>query len=249
MVNELVNKPLEQGESEPIENDDLYRDLVEHSHDLICTHDLQGILLSINKAPLEILGYSRDEMLNKPLRNFVAPEARANCDQYLAEIKRDGFAKGILPVLTKGGEIRLWEYDNTVRTYGVGAPIVRGMAHDVTEQKRTEKALRKTEERFRLMAENIKDIFWIIEPKTLKLIYASPAYEQIWERPQEEIEREPTAYLKSIHPEDGPRIMAKLATLESVDHLEDEYRIICPEGRMKWVLSRAFTVRDSKILC
>jgi two-component system, cell cycle sensor histidine kinase and response regulator CckA len=227
------------------ESEDLYRDLVENSQDLICTHDFQGILLSVNQTPLKILGYSRDELLNKPLRDFVVPEARTRCDEYLAEIKRDGFAKGLLPVLTKNGQVRVWEYNNTVRTDGVGAPIVRGIAHDVTEQKRAEKALRKTEERFRLMAENIKEIFWIIEPKTLNLIYASPAYEQIWERPREEIESEPTAYLNSIHPEDTPRILEKFGRLEAENHLEDEYRIVCPGGRVKWVLSRAFTARDS----
>ena len=129
-------------------NEDLYRDLVENSSDLICTHDAQGILLSVNETPLRILGYSRDEVLNKPLRDFVTPEARALCDAYLAQVQRDGFAKGLLPILTKTGEVRLWEYNNSVRKEGVSSPIVRGIAHDVTEQKRAEAALRRSEEKF-----------------------------------------------------------------------------------------------------
>ena len=241
----IANEELEKQAAALRKSEDLYRDLVEHSQDLICTHDLQGILLSVNETALKSLGYSRDELLNKPLRNFVAPEVRTRCDEYLAQIKRDGFAKGLLPVLTKDGQTRLWEYNNTVRTDGVQTPIVRGMAHDVTEQKKFQRALRESKERFQLMAENIAEIFWIIEPRTLKLIYASPAYEQIWEQPREEIERDPTAYLKSIPPEDAPRILEKLARLETVDHLEDEYRIVCPGGRIKWVSSRAFTVRDA----
>jgi two-component system, NarL family, sensor kinase len=130
------------------ESEDHYRDLVEHSHDLICTHDLEGILLSVNEGPLRILGYSRDELLNKPLRDFVTPEAKSHCDAYLAQIQRDGFAKGLLPVLTKSGEVRLWEFNNSLRRDGVSQPIVRGLAHDVTEQKRAEAALRKSEEKF-----------------------------------------------------------------------------------------------------
>jgi len=129
------------------ESEDRYRDLVEHSNDLICTHDLQGILLSVNEPPLRILGYTRDELLNKPLRNFVTPETRPHCDIYLDRIKRDGFSKGILNVLTKNGEVRLWEFNNSLRRDGF-RPIVRGVAHDVTEQKRTEAALRKSEEKF-----------------------------------------------------------------------------------------------------
>lgn len=130
------------------ESEDRYRDLVEHSGDLICTHDLRGVLLSVNETPLRILGYSREEMVGKPLRNFVTPEARRLCDAYLIQIQRDGFARGVLPVLTKAGEVRLWEYDNSLRIDGVSSPIVRGLAHDVTEQKRAEEALRRSEEKF-----------------------------------------------------------------------------------------------------
>ncbi|HYL62616.1 MAG TPA: PAS domain S-box protein [Candidatus Methylomirabilis sp.] len=130
------------------ESEDRYRDLVENSSDLICTHDLQGMLLSVNETPLRILGYSREEMLNKPLRDFVTPEGRAHCDTYLEQVQREGVAKGFLPVVTKSGEVRLWEYNNSLRKDGVSSPIVRGLAHDVTEQKRAESALRRSEEKF-----------------------------------------------------------------------------------------------------
>jgi PAS domain S-box-containing protein len=119
------------------------------------------------------------------------------------------------------------------------------VGQDITAQKAVEQALRDSEIRFRLMAENIKEIFWTIEPGTLKLRYASPAYEEIWERSQEEIQRDPTAYLKSIHPDDSGRILEKFRRLETANHLEDEYRIVCPGGSIKWVYSRAFTARDS----
>ncbi|HEX4543373.1 MAG TPA: PAS domain S-box protein [Candidatus Acidoferrum sp.] len=130
------------------ESEDRYRDLVEHSSDLICTHDAQGILLSVNELPLRILGYSREELLNRPLQDFVTPETRPLCDAYLAQVQRDGFARGLLAVLTKSGEVRLWEYNNSLRKEGVSSPIVRGIAHDVTEQKRAEAALRRSEEKF-----------------------------------------------------------------------------------------------------
>lgn len=130
------------------ENEDRYRDLVENSSDLICTYDLQGRLLSLNELPAKLLGYTREELLNMPLRNIVIPEARAQFDESLLAIQRDGFVKGTMVVITKTGERRIWEYHNTLRTEGVAAPIVRGMAHDITDRKHLEWALRLSEEKF-----------------------------------------------------------------------------------------------------
>jgi PAS domain S-box-containing protein len=130
------------------ESEDRYRDLVEHSTDLICTYNLEGRLLSVNEMPARLLGYSREELLKKPMREFLLPEARSQFDESLLRIKRDGFVEGSMVVLTKTGERRVWEYHNTLRTDGVSTPIVRGIAHDVTDQKRIESALRLSEEKF-----------------------------------------------------------------------------------------------------
>ncbi len=129
-------------------SEDRYRDLVEHSRDLICTHDLTGKLLSVNQEPARILGYTREELLNKDMRAILPSEVRDKFDEYLANISRDGKAQGLLVVLTRSGERRIWEYNNTLRTEGVHEPVVRGMASDVTERMRAEKTLRKSEERF-----------------------------------------------------------------------------------------------------
>src|SRR5260370_3109575 len=82
------------------------------------------------------------------MREFLLPEARAQFDESVGSIKEDGCVKGLMAVLTKHGERRIWEYHNTLRTDGVSTPIVRGIAHDVTDQKRMEKALRLSEEKF-----------------------------------------------------------------------------------------------------
>jgi PAS domain S-box-containing protein len=131
------------------ENEDHYRDLVEHSTDLICTYNLHGRLLSLNELPAKLLGYSREELLNTPLRNLLLPEARSQFDDSLLTIQRDGFVKGRMVVLTKTGERRIWEYHNTLRTDGMTVPIVRGMAHDITDRKLLERALRLSEEKFK----------------------------------------------------------------------------------------------------
>src|ERR1035437_5386562 len=132
------------------ENEDWYRDLVEHSQDLLCVHDLEGRFLSINPTPARLLGYSVEEVLQKPMRDFVDPKFRAEFDAYLLEIERTGESRGLMAVVTRSGEQRILEYHSIMSTEGVATPIVRGIAHDVTERVRVEKALRKSEGRFRL---------------------------------------------------------------------------------------------------
>ena len=131
------------------ESEDRYRDLVENSEDLICTHDLQGRLLSLNRAPARILGYEPEELLRMPMRELIAPEFCCDFDNYLARIQSAGADDGCLCVMTRSGERRIWEYHNTLRTNGVSTPIVRGMAHDITERKNAEQALRSSEEQLR----------------------------------------------------------------------------------------------------
>jgi len=131
-------------------SEDQYRDLVDHSEDLVCTHDLDGRLLSANPAPARLLGYEVDEFLQIPMRDLIVPEYRGLFDEYLRRIKENGSDKGLLCVMARNGEVRTWEYNNTLRTEGVDKPIVRGMAHDVTEKRRAELGLEQSEERFRV---------------------------------------------------------------------------------------------------
>lgn len=120
------------------ESEDRYRDLVESSHELICTHDLEGRLISVNLWASQILGYSREVLVGMDIREGLLPEYRDQFDAYLETIKREGEAKGLMQVRTAAGERRIWEYHNTLRTEGVESPVVRGMAQDVTERLRAE---------------------------------------------------------------------------------------------------------------
>ena len=169
------------------ENEDWYRDLVEHSHDLLCVHDLEGRFLSVNPAPARLLGYSVAELMGKPMRDFVDPQFHAEFDAYLREIARTGESRGLLAVLTHSGEQRIWEYHNTLRTEGVAAPIVRGMAHDVTDRVLAEKALRATNHQllttargrermlreltlFRTLLDQSNDAIQVVDPATLRFL-------------------------------------------------------------------------------
>ncbi len=143
------------------ESEERYRDLVENSHELICTHDLDGKILSVNRAAQELWGYDWNEFVKMNIRDILAPQVRDQFKDYMERILTEGGTSGMMLVETRSGEHRLLEYYNSLRTEGVAAPIVRGIARDITEARRAEVALRESEERYRELFENSKDAFYV----------------------------------------------------------------------------------------
>jgi PAS domain S-box-containing protein len=226
-----------------LESEDRYRDLVEHSQDLLCTHDLHGNLLSCNPAAARILGIEVAELLKIPMQKFIAPEFRQQFDQYLHRVKTNGADKGLMAVVTRAGERRIWEYNNTLRTEGVSYPIVRGIAHDITDRVRAERELRSSEERFRQLAENIHEVFYLTDLQNHRLLYVSPAYAQVWGRTCQSLYHELRSFLEAIHPDDRAAPQAAFDTQTAFSH---EYRIIRPDGSVRWIWDRGFPILDQQ---
>lgn len=116
---------------------------------------------------------------------------------------------------------------------------------EATELKRkeAEEALRESEERFRQLAENIKKVFWIADRDITKIFYISPAYEEIWGRTCASLLANPRSWMGSVHPEDLELVKKSLAERGSGGH-RMEYRIVRPDGSIRWILDRGFPVRD-----
>ena len=117
---------------------------------------------------------------------------------------------------------------------------------DITERKRTEQALRESNEKFQQLADNLTDAFWIRSPDLREVHYVSPAFEKIWGRPVASLYENPLRWVDYILPEDRERVVGAFVSLMGdVRSLDIEYRILRPDGEVRWVRVRGFQVRDA----
>jgi len=104
--------------------------------------------------------------------------------------------------------------------------------------------LRDSEERFRELTENIREILWLKEPGRSGFLYISPAYEQIWGRSLASFYQNPEARTEAIHPDDLERTRLAFAKQDRGEAVQTDYRIRTCDGQEKWIRSRAFPVRN-----
>ncbi len=123
---------------------------------------------------------------------------------------------------------------------------VIGTYEDVTERKRAAQALQESEERFRQLAENIREAFFVSAPEPVRITYLSPTYDEIWGRPRQEVLDSPTAWVDSIHPEDREQACKIFAQAHRGVATDLEYRIVRPDGSLRWIRTRTFPVCNAE---
>jgi PAS domain S-box-containing protein len=128
------------------ESERRYRELVESSLGLICTHDLAGTILSINPAAASSLGYRPEDGIGRNLREFLSPDKRDLFDEYLQHIREAGRDAGLMSVVARDGGTRIWMYRNILSHGPDSRPYVLGHAIDVTERVDAERTLRRNQE-------------------------------------------------------------------------------------------------------
>src|SRR3984957_10627233 len=102
-----------------------------------------------------------------------------------------------------------------------------------------------TEERLQQMADNIQEIFWMIDAKTKKALSVTAAYETITGRSCQSLLENPSSYEQLIHPEDRVHVLAKLGEATQTGYFDERFRIVRPGGEVRWVTVHGFPVRDA----
>jgi PAS domain S-box-containing protein len=146
----------------------------------------------------------------------------------------------------KNGSWRYWRDHATpvLDKYNRPARWV-GSISDITKHKQVENALKESEARFLQIAENISEVFWLFDLQEQRVLYVSPAYDQIWGRSRESLYERYDEWVESIHTEDMKH------ALETFNHILDtgggeprEYRIVRPDGTERWISDTGYAVKD-----
>jgi len=225
----------------------LLASLVESSHDAIVGINLEGIVMSWNHGATELYGYSSEEMVGKPVTPFIPPDRPLQLPQILEKIRKgENISEYETYRICKDGrrvDVSLSIspiFDDTRQMTGFVS-----IARDITRRKQTEQALLTSEEKFRQLAENISEVFWIVSAAAPGLLYVSPAYEQVWGRTCESLYRSPLSWAESIHPDDVQKALKTNQRQLRGEKVDSVYRIHTPDGQEKWIRDRAFPVRDA----
>ena len=141
-----------------------------------------------------------------------------------------------------------WVESNAVPRFSADGEFLGlvGTSKDITERRLAEEALQASEEKFRQLAENIHEVFWMMNAAGTEMLYVAPAYESIWGRTCQSLYEKPMDWLEAIHPDDRARAHEVFTKQLEGQQIDSEYRILTPEGTVKWIRDRAFPVRDAK---
>ena len=223
-----------------------FRRLVECAPDLIHMTATDGTILSLNPAFEAMTGWRPEEWIGRKFYEFIHPDDLTEVSARVQEMLGGGRA---FPVQ---GRMRAKSGDY-ITVENIGVPLMEnghtvghmGIVRDITRRTRAEQALRDSEERFRQLAHNIQEVFWLVEAETNKLLYVSPAYETVWGRPVQSLYDDTMSFLESIHADDRPRVAAAMVR-QAEGGFDEEYRIVRPDGTERWIRDRAFPIRDAQ---
>ena len=220
---------------------------VESTSDAIAMTDIEGKLIHVNQAFVDRYGYNIAELnsIDNPIAMYVGGKTG---QEVLTAIKNNSSWSGEVELKNKNGEIipTLMQVDRIIDDVGSNMGLI-AVYTDISYRIHSDAALKSSEELFRQLAENIKEVFFLTSADSQEILYISPAYEEIWGRSCESLYENYDSWLESVHPEDRSRVVAGMVhkCQQNLEY-DEEYRIIRPDGNYRWIWSRTFPICNEK---
>jgi PAS domain S-box-containing protein len=187
--------------------------------------------------------------------------AKSSFEDAVSTIHPDDLEDVLKSINTAVDQVKPWEAESRFRLpdgsikwiYGSSKPVEKpdgsivfsGVLLDITQRKEAKQDLQEREEKFRQMAENIEEVFWMTNPEKDELYYVSPAYEDIWDASREELYESPEQWMESVIPEDRLKLTETFDG-QVQDDFDIEYRIEPNPGEIRWIRSKGFPVEDEQ---
>ena len=229
------------------ESERRFREMLENVEMIALMLDTQGTVTFCNDFLLRLTGWSREEVVGGDWFSRFIPTT----DAAIRQLFKDAIVAGTIPphnenpVATKTGELREILWSNTILRDSDQCLVgVACLGEDVSERRRAERALRTSEERFRQIAENIREVFWMADADIEQVLYVSPAYAAVWGRTCESLYRSPGTWMDSVVPEDRAGLLRAIESRHLTGGFDESYRIARPDGSIRWIRDRAFCVKD-----
>ena len=228
------------------ESEERWRALFEHAGVGIAQLSLNEQFLRVNSRLCETLGYSSKTMLRRRCQDFVHPDDLSVTQGQLNELLIGKYPSFSMETRWhRSDDAWVW-VDLTVslvRNASSTPAYLIAVIQNIGDRKNAEEALQKSETRFRQIAETIEEVVWSADAASGKALYISPAYERVWGRTCASLYDNPESFLDSIHPDDRGCVLAALGKHRGVP-FDQEYRIVRPDGAVRWIWDRGFPVRD-----
>ena len=231
------------------ESENNYRTLFDSIQDAVLVADTGRRIVDCNKAFTGMFGYGRDEVVGRETSFIYEDEDEfRRCGEAIRRRVDDpGDASfELIRFRRKTGEVFSGEVSIfSVRDAGGRVRSILGSIRDVTEREAAEAALRESERRLRYVTETMDDVFWMSSPGIGENYYISPAYERIWGRSLESLMADPTSFMDAVHPDDADRVRAEVEEHRRGEW-DLEYRIVRPDGDVRWIQDRGYPVFDAQ---
>jgi len=218
-----------------------FQSVFENALDAILILDDEAICREANPAAESLFGAARPALIGYPISHFYK-----NSDRF-----RESWQTLLTQKFQQGdAELIKDDFSSLFVEYTAKADCLPGqhvvILRDVTERRRAQMSLLESEERFQQMANNIQEIFWMIDVETKKALFVNSAYETITGHSCESLHENPTSYKELIHAEDRVHVLSKLDEATQTGHFNERFRIVSGQGEIRWVWVRGFPVRDAE---
>ena len=183
-----------------------------------------------------------------PLERFISSIHEADRDRVRRKVEEAVDSCGEYEA-----EYRVWNDDDELRWVLArghvectddGAPeSFPGVLIDITERKNAQEALAESEAKFRMVAENLDEIVWIMTADAAAFRYISPSFDEIWGVSRQLLYDDPESYTQFVHPDDRERVSERFSRLPDVE-FDETFRVVRPDGKTRWLHVRGERVEN-----